>query len=182
LPLPASGKVVSVRIGELAERIGVNTKTIRYYESIGLVPPPPRTSSGYRIYNREDEVRVAFIKAAQHLGLSLEEIREVLALREAGRAPCEHVRNMLRDHVRVITRRIAELRQLRQELRALDAVIDEIRGDHAVVCRIIEHTVVRDELLPHGDGSIGPACRSRELMDATGSPAPVRGSHPTPRP
>jgi DNA-binding transcriptional MerR regulator len=142
--LPLGGKVTGVRIGELAERLGVNTKTIRYYESIGLVPSPPRTSSGYRIYRREDEVRVAFIKAAQHLGLSLEEIREVLALREAGRAPCEHVRDMLRDHIRLITRRIAELRQLRQELRALDAVIDEIPGDDAVVCRIIEHTAGRD--------------------------------------
>ncbi|WP_219416385.1 heavy metal-responsive transcriptional regulator [Pseudonocardia nigra] len=136
-----------MRIGELAERIGVNTKTIRYYEAIGLVPAPPRTSSGYRIYSPEDEARVAFIKAAQHLGLSLQEIREVLALRQAGRAPCEHVREVLRDHIRDITRRIAELRRLRGELRALEAVVDEIPGDHALVCRIIEHTTEQDEIL-----------------------------------
>jgi DNA-binding transcriptional MerR regulator len=151
-----------MRIGELAERIGVNTKTIRYYESIGLVPPPPRTSSGYRIYGPADEARVGFIKAAQHLGLSLEEIREVLALREAGGAPCEHVRRMLRDHVRVITRRIAELRRLRQELRELDAVIDEIPDDNAAVCRIIEHTAGPDEIGGSGvDPGTAPSLLSR---------------------
>jgi DNA-binding transcriptional MerR regulator len=151
-----------MRIGELAARIGVNTKTIRYYESIGLVPAPPRTSSGYRIYRREDEGRVAFIKAAQHLGLSLEEIREVLALREAGRAPCEHVRTLVREHDRAITRRIADLRRLREDLRALDAVIDDIPGDHAVVCRIIEHTGGQDEPAADGEAQVEAGSRGED--------------------
>lgn len=129
-----------MRIGELAERVGVNTKTIRYYESIALLPQPPRTDAGYRIYGPDTEARLVFIKTAQHLGLSLDEIREVLALREAGTAPCQHVRGVLREQVRTISQRIAELRRLREELRALDAVIDEIPEGEAVVCRIIEHT------------------------------------------
>ncbi len=129
-----------MRIGELAEQVGVNPKTIRYYESIGLLPQPPRTEAGYRIYSSDAEARLVFIKTAQHLGLSLDEIREVLALREAGSAPCQHVRGMLRQQVRTISQRITELRRLRDELRALDAVIDEIPDGEGVFCRIIEHT------------------------------------------
>jgi DNA-binding transcriptional MerR regulator len=150
-----------MRIGELAERIGVNTKTIRYYESIGLVPAPPRTCNGYRIYDRTDEVRIAFIKSAQHLGLSLEEIREVMALRQAGRAPCERVRTMLRDHIRSTTERIAELHRLREELHALDAVIDEIPDDHAAVCRIIELGAAHDEVEVDSETKIDAGSRAR---------------------
>ncbi len=71
---------MQMQIGELADRVGVNTKTIRYYESIKLLPEPARTPAGYRIYGPDDETRLTFIKTAQHLGLSLDEIREVLAL------------------------------------------------------------------------------------------------------
>jgi len=127
------------QIGELADRVGVNTKTIRYYESIKLLPEPARTQSGYRIYGPDDENRLTFIKTAQHLGLSLAEIREILALREAGTAPCEHVRGVLRQQVRDISRRISDLRRLRQELQTLDAAIDDIPREAAAVCRIIEH-------------------------------------------
>jgi DNA-binding transcriptional MerR regulator len=129
-----------MRIGELADRVGVNTKTIRYYESIGLLPQPPRSDAGYRIYGDEDEARLVFIKTAQHLGLSLDEVREVLALRDAGTAPCEHVRGVLREQIRTISRRIAELRRLREELRELEAVIDQIPDSEAAICRIIEHS------------------------------------------
>lgn len=132
-------------IGELADRIGVNTKTIRYYESIGLVPQPPRTDAGYRVYRAEDEARLVFIRTAQHLGLSLEEIREVLALRDAGTAPCEHVRDMLREQIRTVSRRMTELRRMREELRALEAVIDQIPEQDGAVCRIIEHSRARLE-------------------------------------
>jgi len=127
------------QIGELADRVGVNTKTIRYYESIKLLPEPSRTPSGYRIYGPDDETKLTFIKTAQHLGLSLDEIREILALREAGAAPCEHVRGVVRQQVRDISRRISDLRRLRHELQTLDAAIDDIPKDAAAVCRIIEH-------------------------------------------
>lgn len=132
-------------IGELADRVGVNTKTIRYYESIGLVPQPPRTDSGYRVYRAEDEARLVFIRTAQHLGLSLDEIREVLALRDAGTAPCEHVRDMLHEQIRTVSRRITELRRMREELRALEAVIDQIPEQDGALCRIIEHSRARQE-------------------------------------
>lgn len=141
-----------MRIGELADRVGVNTKTIRYYESIGLLPQPPRTDTGYRIYGGEDEARLVFIRTAQHLGLSLEEIREVLALRDQGTAPCEHVRGALREQIRTVSRRMAELRRLRDELRALEAVIDEIPEGEGMICRIIQHSrATQQEVLASED-------------------------------
>jgi DNA-binding transcriptional MerR regulator len=147
---------MQMQIGELADRVGVNTKTIRYYESIELLPPPDRTPAGYRIYGPDDETRLTFIKTAQHLGLSLDEIREILALRGAGAAPCEHVRGVLRQQVRDISRRIADLRRLRRELQSLDAAIDDIPRDAASVCRIIEH--VRSH---HQEEAATPAGPSR---------------------
>jgi DNA-binding transcriptional MerR regulator len=143
-----------MRIGQLADRVGVNTKTVRYYESIGLLPQAPRTEVGYRIYGPDAEARLVFIKAAQHLGLTLDEIREVLALRDGGAAPCEHVRGMLHEQVRTISRRIAGLRRLREELRALEAVIDEIPEGEATTCRIIEHAASMLELAA-ADGGTG---------------------------
>jgi DNA-binding transcriptional MerR regulator len=68
-------------IGELAERVGVNPKTIRYYESIGLLPEPPRTDAGYRDYGPEDVERLAFVRRATELDLQLEQIAEILAFR-----------------------------------------------------------------------------------------------------
>src|SRR5690606_16567547 len=73
-----------MRIGELAERLGVNPKTIRYYESIGLLSPPERTPAGYRIYGEDALERLTFIKTAQRLGITLDETREILALRDRG--------------------------------------------------------------------------------------------------
>jgi DNA-binding transcriptional MerR regulator len=79
----------------IADRVRVNTKTVRYYESIGLVPQPPRTAAACRICGAEDVARWASSGRRNAWGLGLEEIREVLRLRDAGTAPCEHVRGML---------------------------------------------------------------------------------------
>jgi DNA-binding transcriptional MerR regulator len=79
-------------IGELARRVRLNPKTIRYYEEIGLFPEPERTASNYRIYRPEDLRTLEFIQKAQALGLSLGEIKEILRIRESGQLPCQHVR------------------------------------------------------------------------------------------
>jgi DNA-binding transcriptional MerR regulator len=128
-----------MRIGELADQLGVNTKTIRYYEEIGLVPRAPRTPSGYRDYSEADIARLAFIKSAQRLGLSLEEIREILSLRERGEAPCAYVRDVIGEQLRSIDVRIKELRALRTELRELNEAADRIPEVEGATCRIIEH-------------------------------------------
>jgi DNA-binding transcriptional MerR regulator len=115
-------EVTAMRIGELGERVGVNPKTIRYYEQIGLLPEPARMASGYRSYGDEDAARLVFVKTAQRLGMTLDEIGEILALRDGGRRPCGYVRGVLRREVTELDQRIAELRRLRQELVRLDAL------------------------------------------------------------
>ncbi len=79
-----------MRIGQLAQRAGVSTKTIRYYEDIGVLPEPERAANGYRDYDEKSIDRLSFIKDAQASGLSLVEIETVLELREAGESSCHH--------------------------------------------------------------------------------------------
>src|SRR6266540_6380046 len=81
-------KVPAVRIGELAERAGISAKAIRYYEQIGVLAPPARTASGYRAYDEAVLGRLGFVRAAQALGLTLGEIRQIIAFRDDGAAPC----------------------------------------------------------------------------------------------
>jgi DNA-binding transcriptional MerR regulator len=128
-----------VLIGELADRLGLNTRTIRYYESIELLPEPERSTSGYRVYDEGDVDRLGFIKSAQRLGLALDEIREVLAFRDRGEAPCEYVSGLITKEVTDIDRRLKELRHLRRELVALKARAGEVDGRSGRICGLIEH-------------------------------------------
>jgi len=98
-----------LRIGELAERVGINPKTIRYYESIGLLPEPERRPSGYRTYRAEDAERLAFVRTAQRFGLRLDQIREILAFRDRRERPCDYVLGAIRGEVADLDARIAEL-------------------------------------------------------------------------
>jgi DNA-binding transcriptional MerR regulator len=82
-----------MRIGELAERVGLTTHAIRYYERIGLLSPAPRTRNRYRRYGGDAIEELMFVRKAQHLGLTLADIRAVLEISEGGDPPCEHVRS-----------------------------------------------------------------------------------------
>ncbi|MEV4890845.1 heavy metal-responsive transcriptional regulator [Nonomuraea sp. NPDC055795] len=108
-----------MRIGTLAAKAGVSTKTIRFYEQAGLLPDPPRTSGGYRDYPAAAIDRLAFIRDAQTAGLSLAQIREVLDIRDAGQAPCEHVGELIEAHLAQVNERIGELISARSTLHAL---------------------------------------------------------------
>jgi MerR family copper efflux transcriptional regulator len=105
-----------MRIGELAAASGLSTKTIRFYVQRGLLPPPPRTSSGYRDYPPETTNRLAFIRHAQSAGLTLAEIRGILELRDSGHAPCTHVTGLIHQHLADVDRRLAELAAMRATL------------------------------------------------------------------
>lgn len=128
-----------MRIGEVAERSGVNATTIRYYEEIGLLLEPERTPSGYRDYPEVTVSRLSFIRAAQAIGLSLGEVQEVLALRERGDTPCAHVIAVIEQHASELAERMAALKQMRRELVALaeQARRRTPRGD-SEFCHIIE--------------------------------------------
>ena len=84
-----------MKIGEIAEVTGLTVKSIRYYELLQLMPEAPRTESGYRLYGQDAVQRLLFIKKAKRLGLSLDEIRDILALHENQQAPCVHVMALL---------------------------------------------------------------------------------------
>ena len=97
-----------MRIGELADAGGVSAKTIRYYEAIGLLAAPQRTPAGYRDYDPAAAGRLAFIRAAQAVGLTLGEIRGVIALRDRGEPPCGHVLELIDARAAEIDQRIIE--------------------------------------------------------------------------
>ncbi|HVM53241.1 MAG TPA: heavy metal-responsive transcriptional regulator [Acidimicrobiales bacterium] len=108
-----------MRIGELSDLAGVPTKTIRFYEELGLLPPADRTPSGYRDFGPDAGERLAFIRAAQAVGLTLGEIRSVVGLRDRGETPCEHVLDLIEARAADVDRRITELEALRTELHRL---------------------------------------------------------------
>lgn len=130
----------SMTIGEAARRLGVTTKTVRYYEQIGLLPHPSRTDSGYRRYGEDELVRLRFIGKAKSLGLSLEEIARILALSAEGGDPCPHVVGLLDQHLARIGETLARLADFREQLARLRAEAE--RATKGRVCGIIEHARV----------------------------------------
>lgn len=108
-----------LKVGELAERAGVGVQTLHYYERLGLLPEPDRSVSNYRLYPTDALRRVQFIKKAQALGFTLEEIKEILGLRGQGRAPCRCVADVGKKHLQELDARIAALRKFRRELAAV---------------------------------------------------------------
>ncbi|MEJ1091697.1 heavy metal-responsive transcriptional regulator [Microbacterium istanbulense] len=101
-----------MRIGELAEAAGTTAKTLRFYEDQGLLPPAERTPSGYRDYAPDAVARIDFVHRGQAAGLTLAQIRQILAIRDGGRAPCEHVRDLLDARLAEIEQQIAQLTAL----------------------------------------------------------------------
>lgn len=128
---------LALRIGELARLATTSPDTLRYYERVGLLPSAPRTPAGYRLYDASAADRVAFIKKAQALGLTLEEIREVLRIAE-GAPPCEHVRAALRRRLDEVGARIGELESLRATLRRALSRSRRLPLASSCICGIIE--------------------------------------------
>jgi MerR family copper efflux transcriptional regulator len=112
---------MALTIGQLAAQAGVNIQTVRYYERRGLMPRPARSRTGYRQYRPEAADRLAFIKRAQDLGFSLEEIAELLALRVKHASACGTVEARARDKVVIVERKIAELKRMKRTLERLAA-------------------------------------------------------------
>jgi len=132
-----------MQIGVLAKKVGVNPKTIRYYEEIGLLPPAPRTKSGYRDYTERDAERLEFVRSAKVLGVALDEIKEVLAFRDRGVSPCPYVLELIKAKVAEIESRIRGLRMMARELKRLQrtaaALPHQKIAARAHFCHIIEN-------------------------------------------
>jgi DNA-binding transcriptional MerR regulator len=127
-----------LRIGELAGELGINPKTIRYYEAIGLLPVPHRNRAGYRLYGAADRERLRFIAKAKAIGLTLEEIGEILALRDAGAEPCSRVREMIDHKLAAVNEQIRLLTDQRHDLLALQAKAAATTCSRTPICEIIE--------------------------------------------
>ncbi len=130
-----------MQIQELAQGTGVPAKTIRYYESIGLLPPPERRANGYRNYSQADVDRVKLVAGARRLDFSLDDIEEILALRDRREAPCRVVLDMLEQKAAEIRQRIAQLQRLEKELRQLHTLgltfpTDDVDGKNCV-CHLV---------------------------------------------
>ena len=133
-----SARTTHWTIGQLAQRAGLNPKTIRYYEEIGVLPRPQRTPASYRQYDEADLARLRFIGQAKAIGLTLIEISEVLALREQRGPPCSHVRALLDHKLEAVDAQVRVLTAFRQEVVALREGTAETCSDDGTVCGIIE--------------------------------------------
>lgn len=131
-----------MKIQELTRITGVSAKTIRYYEEIGLLPAPARGENNYRQYDERDAERLRLVAGARRLDLSLEEIREILAMRERREAPCRVLLERLEQKADEIAERIHALQQMENELRGLRALgltfpVDDVDGKNCV-CHLVK--------------------------------------------
>lgn len=122
-------------IGALSKLTNCNIETIRYYERIGLLTPPPRTQGGHRQYSDEDVKRLTFVRRGRELGFTLEEVRELLTLVDGGHYTCEEVKTITLAHIDDVRRKIADLRTLYKVLKYTAA---ECSGGNVPECPIID--------------------------------------------
>jgi MerR family transcriptional regulator, mercuric resistance operon regulatory protein len=122
-------------IGELSRRSGVHIETIRYYEKIGMLPAPPRTPGGRRVYGPMETRTLTFIRRARELGFSLDEIRALLALGEPGTASCSDVCAVATCHLEAIRAKIADLKKLET---LLSETVTRCSGEDVLECAVLD--------------------------------------------
>ena len=112
----AHNNVTALSIGELAKRTGVHLETVRYYENIGIMPPPPRSAAGHRRYDGAHLRRLTFVKCSRELGFTLKEVRALLALVDGGDYTCAEVRDLTLKHLHEVREKIIDLRRMEATL------------------------------------------------------------------
>ncbi len=122
-------------IGELSRLTQVNIETIRYYEKIGIMPNPPRNSSGYRIYSTPHLERLSFVRRSRELGFSQPEVRKLLTLVDEHKYTCGEVREMTARHLLTVRSKIKDLRKLEK---ALANMVSECDGGDIPECPIVD--------------------------------------------
>ena len=131
-----------LKIGEVSRRSGVGIEALRFYEKSGLLDRPSRTYSGYRVYGEEVLDRLAFIKRAQALGFSLDEIRRIIDDARKGQSPCDEVREIVRRRMEELDERLRELHRYRKELKHTLEEWDEVGRAPGHICGLIEGSEV----------------------------------------
>ena len=127
-----------LKIGEVSKRSGVGVEALRFYEKSGLLDRPSRTYSGYRVYGEDVLERLAFIKQAQALGFSLDEIRRIVEDARKGQSPCDEVREIVRRRMAELDERLRELKRYRRELQSTLEEWDKVGRAPGHVCGLIE--------------------------------------------
>ena len=125
----------SLSIGDLAKATGTKVETIRWYERVGVLAAPARTSGNYRAYGAEHLERLSFVRRARDLGFSLDQVRDLLQLGDDRNKSCEAVDRVAREHLAEVERKIADLEALRHELRDL---IGQCHNGTVAECRILK--------------------------------------------
>ncbi len=125
----------TLAIGALSSRTGVNIETIRYYERIGIMPAPPRTSGGRRTYGPEQVRQLAFVKRARELGFRIDDIRVLLALAEPGHVSCADVRRIAMTHLEEVRAKLADLARLEN---ILAETVARCSGEKAPACPVLD--------------------------------------------
>jgi DNA-binding transcriptional MerR regulator len=120
-----------------AAALGLSADTLRYYERLGLLPPPPRTAAGYRLYGEETAERLNFICGAKRMGLRLADIKELLDIRDRGQCPCGHTKDLVDRRLAEVEAEIRELGAVRRQLLTLkrrnEECFDAAAGDWSCV-------------------------------------------------
>ena len=134
-----------MKIQGFAQLTGLSTKTIRYYESIGILSSPQRAANGYREYGEQHLARARFVAGARTLGLSLDEIREILAMQDKRVAPCRILLNLIEQKANYVEERIRLLKQMEVDLRGLHDLgltfpTDDIDGKNCICHLVSEHS------------------------------------------
>ncbi len=145
----ATERPARLKIGEASKLSGVGVEALRFYERRGLLGRPSRTESNYRVYDESVLERLDFIRRAQAVGFTLDEIGEILAESADGRSPCRHVRELARRKLEELDRRLAELRRHRADLARTLAEWDERGEEEGHVCGLIEHSTLSAPAHPH---------------------------------
>lgn len=141
----------SLKIGDVAKQSGIGIEALRFYERSGLLGRPDRTQSGYRVYDEAVLQRLDFIKRAQVLGFSLDEIKRIIADKQAGRSPCREVRQIVRHRLEELDERMKEMRRYRKELGAALTHWEETGELDGHVCGLIEGTdIEHSDATPRG--------------------------------
>jgi len=125
----------SLKRAELARRSGCNLETIRYYEKIGLLPDPPRSEAGYRLYDEHHLQRLRFILRARELGFPVEEIRGLLGLVDGGNQTCAEVKSRTQKHLVDVRTQIADLTRIE---RVLAQTAERCSGDEVPECPVLD--------------------------------------------
>ena len=141
-----------LKIGDVSRRSGVGVEALRFYEKSGLLDRPSRTYSGYRVYGEDVLERLAFIRQAQALGFSLDEIRQIVDDARKGQSPCDEVREIVRRRMEELDARLRELHRHRRELKATLEEWDKVGRAPGHICGLIESSEVGQAHHPKAEG------------------------------